>query len=89
MGSSAFEYESQNMRKKVGTRSRHGWRFGSLGSKRFGRESCMTVGAFARMRSEQCIDYLRLFLGHCESRISVNLRIFRVHLPFHVVGGYC
>jgi hypothetical protein len=73
VGNSAFGYESRNMRMRVGTRSRRGWGFGSLGSKRFGRESCMTVGGFARMRSERCIGYLRLFLGHCESRISINL----------------
>jgi hypothetical protein len=73
VGNSAFEYESRSMRMMVGTRSRRGWGFDSLGSKRFGRGSCMTVGGFARRRNEQCIGYLRLFLGHCESRISINL----------------
>jgi hypothetical protein len=73
---------------RVGTRSRRGWGFGSLGSKRFGHGSCMTVGGFARRRNEQCIDCLRLFLGHYESRISINLRVVQIHLPSHVVEGY-
>jgi hypothetical protein len=61
----------------VGTRSRRGWGFGNLGSKRFGHGSCMTVGGFARRRNEQCIDCLRLFLGHCGSRISIK----PTHIP--------
>jgi hypothetical protein len=87
VGNSAFEYESRSMRMRVGTRSRRGWGFDNLGSKRFGRESCMTVGGFARMRNEQCIDCLRLFLGHCGSVISIISH--NGDSPSRVVEDYC
>jgi hypothetical protein len=87
VGNSAFEYESRSMRMMVGTRSRRGWGFGSLGSKRFGRESCMTVGGFARMRNERCIGYLHLSLARCGSFISITSH--HGDSPSRVVEDYC
>lgn len=87
VGNSAFEREFQSRRMRVGTRSRCGWGFGSLGSKRSGRESCMTVEGFARMRNEQCIGYLRLYLGYCGSVISITSH--SGDSPSRVVEGYC
>jgi len=87
VGSSAFEHGSRSRKMRVGTRSRYEWGFCSLGSKRFARGSCMTVEGFARMRNEQCTGYLRLFLVHCGSVISITSH--GGNSPSRVVEDYC
>lgn len=86
VGSSAFECESRNMRMTVGTRSWRGPGFGNSGLKRSGHGSCMTVEGSDRMWDERYIGYLRLFLGHYGSVISITPH--NGDSPFRVVGDY-